>query len=182
MLDSLPTCHKHVSWAVIHACCTSTRGPRFESQEQHFSFSFLGSVLKNSDFEILRWLRTIHVWLHPKNSNTCHESTIIDNHFKIIRIHKTFFSSKPDCSTMRETRVRNPGLLKECRMLGHPYAAGFSTKHYLPDKLRGSTFSFSITMLVFKKQLFQFTIRSFTQLPLLSKSSNKKISKHSFVA
>ena len=120
------------------------------------------------------WFRTIHVWFHLKNSNACHASTIIDNHFKIIRIHKTFFSSKPDRSTMHETRVRNSGLLKECRTLGDPYAAGFSTKHYLPDKLRWSTFSFLITMLVFKKQLFWFTIESFTRSPSLNKSSYKK--------
>ena len=49
-------------------------------------------VLSNRAIIKLRWLRTIHVWLHPKNSNTCHDSTIIDNHFKIIRIHKTFIN------------------------------------------------------------------------------------------
>ena len=75
---------------------------------------------------------------------------------------------------MRETRVKNSGLLKECRRLGHPYTAGFSTKHYLTDKLRWSVFSFSITMLVFEKQLFQFTIGSFTWSPSLNKGSYKK--------
>ena len=47
MLDSPPTCHKHVSWAVILVCCTI--GPGFDSPEQQF-FLFLGLVLK---FEIL---------------------------------------------------------------------------------------------------------------------------------
>ena len=126
---------------------------------QHFMASrWTQNVMKF--INVLRWLRTIHVWLHPKNSNACHDSTIIDNHFKIIRINKTFFSSKPDRSTMHETRVRNSGLLKECQTLGHPYAAGFSTKHYLTDKLRWSAFSFSITVLVFKKHLFWLTIGS----------------------
>ena len=49
---------------------------------------------------------------------------------------------KPDNSTMRETRVINSGLSKECQTLGHPYVAGFSTKHYLPDKLEWSAFVF----------------------------------------
>ena len=89
-------------------------------------------------------------------------------------IYKSFFSSKLDCSAMHKTRVRNSGLLKECWTLGHLYAAGFSTKHYLPDKLRWSAFISSITMLVFKKQLFWFTIGSFTRLPSLNKGSYKK--------
>ena len=110
-----------------------------------------------------------------KNSNACHDSTIIHNHFKITRIHKTFFSSKPDRSTMREMRVRNSGPLKECWRLGHPYTAGISTKHYWTDKLRWSAFSISITMLVFEKQLFRFTIRSFTRSPSLNKGSYKKL-------
>ena len=71
-------------------------------------------------------------------------------------IRKSFFSSKPDCSIMCEIRVRNSGLLKECLTFGDPYGAGFSTKHYLSDKLQWGAFSFSIMMLVFEKQLFQF--------------------------
>ena len=41
-------------------------------------------------FEILRWLITIHVWLHHKNLNACFSKTIIVNLLKVVSVYKVF--------------------------------------------------------------------------------------------
>ena len=134
-------------------------------------------VILLCQFLPLRWLRTIPIWLHPKNSNASHDSTIIDNHFKIIRIHKTFvnlsFPANRIALPCVNCELEIQAFWKNAGRLATPMVLDFLLMHYLPDKLQWSTFSFLITMSVVKKQLFQFTIGSFTWS--LHKSSYKNL-------